>query len=133
MINETNTGQGKDNYGRVRAIAWKEYETIACHPKFPERLRIVRHPNGPAVVHGPFLCSVGYFIRQVGESLGPVEAGDYDDWIAEVLAVSAQNVSMPPVASNPRSPPGGAADSATGTGASAAPVRAVVGRQSEDA
>jgi len=95
-----NVGPGDDNYGRDRPIAWPEYETIACHPKFPERLRIIRHPNGPALVHGPYLCTVGGFIRQVGEALGPIEAGDYAEWIAHVLAGAAQDVSAPRQASN---------------------------------
>lgn len=75
-----------------KPIAWGEYPTIAKHPQHPEALRLVRHPNGPAIIHGPFLCTVGHFIRDVGEKLGPIEAGDYAEWVAGVLAGAAQDI-----------------------------------------
>lgn len=95
-----NVGPGEDNYGRDKPIAWGEYPTIAKHPKHPDALRLVRHPNGPAIIHGPFLCTVGYFIRDVGEKLGAIEAGDFAEWIAGVLAGAAQDITAPRQASN---------------------------------
>ena len=96
-----NIGPGDDNYGRDKPIAWGEFPTIAKHPKHPDALRLVRHPNGPAIIHGPFLCTIGHFIRDAAEKLGPIEAGDFADWIAKELACGAQDITAPRPAPNP--------------------------------
>lgn len=71
------------------SILWDEYPTIATHPEHPDAVRLVRHPNGPAIVHGPQLQTIGFFIYSVASSLGPREAGEYAQWIA--FALDPQN------------------------------------------
>lgn len=67
---------------------WSEYPTIATHPTIDD-LRLVRHPNGPALVNGGSLSTVGFAVRMVGERDGADAAGQLAQWIAFALAGAA--------------------------------------------
>lgn len=64
---------------------WSEYPTIATHPDIPG-VRLVRHPNGPAVVQGGALSTVEFAIRLTAEKSGVKAAGQLGQWIAFALA-----------------------------------------------
>ncbi len=75
----------------MTAEPWSEYPTIAVHPTHAG-VRLVRHPNGPAIVNGPNLCTVGHIVRTAAEAEGPIVAGDLAEWIAKELAGAAEHI-----------------------------------------
>jgi len=58
---------------------WSEYPTIATHPS---GAKLVRHPNGPAIVHCGQLSTVGYVVRSIAENNEPIKAADFAEWVA---------------------------------------------------
>ena len=67
---------------------WSEYPTIATHPTIDD-LRLVRHPNGPAIVHDGSLSTVEFAVRVVAERDGVKAAGQLAQWIAFALSGAA--------------------------------------------
>jgi hypothetical protein len=64
---------------------WSEYPTIATHPTIDD-LRLVRHPNGPAIVHDRSLSTVEFAVRLFADQHGAKAAGQLAQWIAFALA-----------------------------------------------
>ncbi len=67
---------------------WARYPVIAQHPS-REDFRLIKHPNGVAVIDGSSGGSIALAIERIASEEGASEAGAVAEWIVFALNKTA--------------------------------------------